>query len=225
MRIASILLSILLIASILPGCCTKYKKIVEDQESLLSVNKTLISDLEGTQRELQKKLTENDALMKELQEKLTGDDAFVKELQKEVGSLEGKNKILVQQIKGNMFITLPNSILFSSGSANLREQGTDTLKTICQVLERYPDRPICVEGHTDDVLIGATYKERYATNWELSAARAIQVMHYMVGHFKIKQEQLSVKGYGPFKPIASNTTPEGKAENRRVVIVVGPKTI
>jgi Skp family chaperone for outer membrane proteins len=88
MRIASILLSILLIASILPGCCTKYKKIVEDQESLLSVNKTLISDLEGTQRELQKKLTENDALMKELQEKLTGDDAFVKELQKEVGSLE-----------------------------------------------------------------------------------------------------------------------------------------
>ncbi len=224
MKTARILLGMLLIASFLPGCCAKCKKVVEDQEMSLSVKNEVISELEKKQKELQAKLTRNDALIKELEAKLTEDDALMKELQNEVAKLEGNNKILVRQIKGKTFITLPNAILFSSASADLSEQGFKTLKTVCQVLEKYPDRPICIEGHTDDVIIAAAHKKKYATNWELSTARAIQVMHYMIGHCKIKQELLSVKGHGPFKPIASNDTPEGRAENRRVVIAVSPQT-
>ena len=210
MKIARVLLGMLLLASFLPGCCGKYLRKIEDQKKLLSVKQSIIYKLETKQKELQAKLRKDDALMNNLQE--------------EIGTLEDNNKILVQRIKDRLFITLPNAILFSSGFANLSDQGFKTLKTICQVLEKYPDRPICVEGHTDNLPIALTSKEKYATNWELSIARAIQVMNYMVGRFKIKQELLSVKGHGPFKPIASNATAEGRAENRRVVIEVSPKT-
>ncbi len=224
MRIARVLLGMVLLTFFLPGCCGKYVRKIEDQEKLLSGKQLTIYELETKQKQLQAKLTQNDALMKQLQAKLRENDALMNKLQKEIGTLEDNNKILVQRIKDKLFITLPNGILFSSGSANLSDQGFKTLKTICQVLERYPDRPICIEGHTDDVPVASASKEKYATNWELSIARAIQVMNYMVGHFKIKQELLSVKGYGPFKPIASNATPKGRAENRRVVIAVSPET-
>jgi len=210
MRIARVLLGMLLLASFLPSCCGKCLREIEYQEKLLSEKQSTIYELETKQKELEAKLSEDDTLMKILQ--------------KEIGTLEDNNKILVQRIKDKLFITLPNAILFSSGSANLSDQGLKTLKTICQVLEKYPDRPLCIEGHTDNLPIALASKEKYATNWELSIARAIQVMNYMVGHFKIKQELLSVKGHGPFKPIASNATAEGRAENRRVVIVVSPKT-
>ena len=176
---------------------------------MISEKQALISDLERKQKELDEKLTENETLMKELRNR--------------IGALEDSKKILLRQIDDRMLITLPNAILFSSGSSILNKRGIKTLKTICEVLEKYPDRPICIEGHTDSVHIGPGIKEKYATNWELSIARAIQVMNFMVGRFKIEQNRVSVKGYGPFKPIASNATPEGRAENRRVVIVVGSR--
>ena len=130
----------------------------------------------------------------------------------------------MKQIEDKTLITMANAILFASGSAKLSEQGIDALKPIGNVLEKYPDRSLCIEGHTDNVPIATEQREKYSTNWELSTSRAIQVMNYMVGHFKIEETRLSVKGYGPFKPVAPNDTPEGKAKNRRVVIVVDSKT-
>jgi chemotaxis protein MotB len=99
--------------------------------------------------------------------------------------------------------------------------GIAVLKTIGEVLENYPGRPICIEGHTDYVSTAPGVKEKDPTNWEISMARSIQVMNYLVGSFQIEQSLVSVKGYVPFKPIASNDTSEGRVENRRIVIVVG----
>ncbi len=110
--------------------------------------------------------------------------------------------------------------MFLSGTDALNKEGIETLKTLSEVLEKYPERNICIEGHTDNVPIGPNIMEKYATNWELSTARAIQVMKYMSKHFKLNQSLMSVKGYGYFKPVGSNDTPEGKSKNRRVVIVV-----
>ena len=140
-----------------------------------------------------------------------------------IGTLENNKKILLQQVKDKTFITLPNAILFPSGYATIGKQGVETLKTISGVLENHPNRSICIEGHTDNVSIGPKLKDKYASNWELSAARAISVKHYMSRNFKFDQRKMSVKGYGPYKPVAPNTTPEGKSKNRRVVIVIGPR--
>ena len=224
MRIASILSSTVLIISFLSGCCTTCNKKVEDQARLLSEKEALISQLERKQKNSEVKLAEEDARRKNLEAKLTENDAFVQELRKEIGALEDNKQILVKQIEDKTFITMANAILFASGSANLSEQGIEALKPIGNVLEKYPDRSFCIEGHTDNVPFAAEQREKYSTNWELSTSRAIQVMNYMVGHFKIEENRLSVKGYGPFKPVAPNDTPEGRANNRRVVIVVDSKT-
>lgn len=185
------------------------KKIIELKESI-SEKQAPISDQEEIAiKELERRLSENKVLMKDLQAK--------------IGTLENSKKILLQQVEERTLITMPNAILFHSGSSSLNEQGIKPLNTISRVLERYPHRDICIEGHTDNVPIGPKIKKKYATNWELSTARAITVKNHMVKNFRLNQSRIAVKGYGPFKPIASNDTPEGKAKNRRVVIVVGPK--
>jgi len=186
------------------------KEKVELKESSIGEKQIPDSDQEkSTIKEFEERLSENEILMKELQAK--------------IGSLENSKKVLLQQIEDKTLITLPDAILFHSGSATLNKQGIKPLEVIGKVLERYPHRDICIEGHTDNVPIGPKIKEKYPTNWELSTCRAIQVKNYMVKNFRLDQSRVAVKGYGPFKPVASNSTPEGKAKNRRVVIVVGPR--
>jgi|GEM_PF-698323 len=148
------------------------------------------------------------------------DAKLLRELRDKIASLENSNKILLDQVEGKTMITLPESVLFASGSATLTEAGKKPLRTISEVLERYPGRSICVEGHTDIVPIGPRIIHKFPTNWELSTDRAIEVMNYMVKNFKFEQNRMSVKGYGPYKPVAPNDTNEGRAMNRRVVIVV-----
>ena len=91
------------------------------------------------------------------------------------------------------------------------------------MLGEYPNRSIAVEGHTDDVPIGPNIIDKYATNWELSTSRAIRVMHYIADNLKKPESSMSVRGYGPYKPVATNDTDEGRYKNRRVVIVIGPE--
>jgi flagellar motor protein MotB len=162
--------------------------------------------------------------MEKLEEKLAENESMVNELQSKIGTLEDSNKIIVQQVEDKTHINLPDAILFSSGHAALNTQGIETLKSIGEVLEGYPNRTICVVGHTDNVPIGSKLKDKYPSNWELSTSRSITVMQYMVNNFNFDQNLLAVKGYGLFKPVASNATSEGKSKNRRVVIVVGSKS-
>ena len=151
-----------------------------------------------------------------------GDEDFIKALQDKIDALEDKEKIVLERTTGGKTcITLPEIILFPSGSDVLTPQGVETLMGISKVLEEYPNRTISVEGHTDNVPIGPRIKNKFASNWELSTARAIGVMNYMTEHFKLNRSLMAVKGYGPYKPIADNGSAEGRAQNRRVVIVVG----
>jgi len=192
------------------GVVSPTKKKIELRESVVNETQAPVSDLEERKiRELEERLSENKILKQELRAK--------------TATLENSKRILLQQIEDKTLITLPNAILFTSGYATLTKQGLRTLKTIGKVLERYPNRDIYIEGHTDSVPIGPKIKDKYATNWELSTARAISVKNYMVKNFKLDQSLVAVKGYGPFKPVASNDTLEGKAKNRRVVIVVGSR--
>ena len=150
-------------------------------------------------------------------------EALIRELQEKLVRLEDSKGIVLQKAKDKTLITLPDAILFPSGTDMLTGQGMDTLNAISSVLEGYPNRPICVEGHTDNVPIGPTIQDKFATNWELSTARAIRVMNYMAAHLKLDESLMAVKGYGPYKPVADNDTPEGRAQNRRVIILISPE--
>jgi outer membrane protein OmpA-like peptidoglycan-associated protein len=105
-----------------------------------------------------------------------------------------------------------HGILFASGSATLEGESTPTLKEIGDMLTAHPDLKLTIEGHTDNV-------GDAAANQTLSEQRAAAVAQYLEQHFKVDASRLAAKGFGATKPVASNDTPEGRQQNRRVELV------
>ncbi len=115
-------------------------------------------------------------------------------------------------------IELKDSILFSSGSADASEQAQKIFDDIAVILKDY-ENPVQVEGFTDNVPINSS---RYPTNWELSSARASAIVKYLAAK-GVAPERLSAVGYGEYQPVAGNDTPEGRAQNRRVAVMIAKR--
>lgn len=109
--------------------------------------------------------------------------------------------------------------LFAPASANITEAGARRLSEIAEDLPRTDGRTIRIEGHSDSVPVGPSLVERYPSNWELSAARASAVARFLIEHHGLPAGQVEVVGMGDSRPIASNTTNEGRSRNRRVTIL------
>jgi chemotaxis protein MotB len=119
-------------------------------------------------------------------------------------------------------MTMVDKILFPSGSADVSKGGKQVLDKVIAILKDIKDKRIQVEGHTDNVRIVSAIKTKYPTNWELSTARATQVVRYLQEAGGIDPKQLSAIGYAEYQPVALNDTDEGKAKNRRIEIVLLP---
>jgi chemotaxis protein MotB len=139
---------------------------------------------------------------------------FVKQLQKMIDA--GQLSVSIE--KGRIVINLPDNVLFKTGHANVNAEGQKVLKEIANVLKEFKDRRFQVEGHTDNVPIKSA---RYPSNWELSTARALNVVHLMIEE-GVDPENISAAGYGEFQPRADNSTPEGRKLNRRIEIIMLP---
>lgn len=194
--------AVLLVAT---GCTGKYKKQVSDQEAQIAQLQQKVGELEGRLSDEQKR-TED--LSKELAEALS--------------DYRAKEQVWLEQKEGRAIVTVSDAVLFESGSADLTGTGTDIVDKIVGVIQKYPDRSIMIEGHTDNVPIGPSIKERYQSNWELSSGRACSVLRYIYWQHKMDPQRLSAVGYGEYRPIAANDTDESRGKNRRVVIVIGP---
>ena len=127
-------------------------------------------------------------------------------------------KLQVKIVDGRMVLALPTDVLFDSGSAKLSKEGTTAVSEVGRVLKDMPTHRFQVEGHTDNVPI---HTERYPSNWELSSARALGVARAMLAA-GMNPRALSVAGFGEYRPAATNDTEPGKAQNRRIEIVVVP---
>lgn len=119
----------------------------------------------------------------------------------------------------NVVVTLDARILFDLGRAELKTASRRTLDSLAQVFTEYEERVIGVEGHTDTVPVTS---DRYESNWDLSAARAVTVVEYLIDEQGIAPERLGATGYGEHRPIYPNRTPEDRSLNRRVEIVLYP---
>jgi chemotaxis protein MotB len=128
--------------------------------------------------------------------------------------LEGK--ITVRDEARGLVISVRDTVFFKPGSADLGPRAQKIITTVASLLSNLPNS-IRIEGHTDNIPINTF---RYYSNWELSTARATNVLHYLVKEKNISPDRLSAAGYGEFKPIADNTAESGRASNRRVDIVV-----
>lgn len=124
--------------------------------------------------------------------------------------------IKAEYTKKGILITLDNSILFKNGIADINTECLPVLDKITTEIGKVSN-PVRVEGHTDNIPI---YNRRFPSNWELSIARAVNVVKYFVETGKIPPKRLSAVGYGESKPICPNDTPDNRAKNRRVEIIL-----
>ena len=128
----------------------------------------------------------------------------------------------ISELKGKLTVNMVDSILFDSGKAEVKKGGLEVLGKVISILKDVKDKAIRIEGHTDNVQISERLAKRYPTNWELSAARAINVTRYLQAE-GIDPGQLAAVAYGEWKPVGANDTEEGRAKNRRIEIILVPK--
>jgi len=113
-------------------------------------------------------------------------------------------------------VSLKEAGFFDSGSATVKASGYQILNTIIEAMTQYSN-PLRIEGHTDNVPISSS---QFPSNWELSTARATNVLRYILKNYDVDPASISATGYAEFRPTAENTTPEGRARNRRVDMVL-----
>lgn len=130
--------------------------------------------------------------------------------------LDVNTSIKVLKSDRGVVIRLNDTMLFDPGSAIIKSEAMNTLQKIASTLEKFQN-PIVIEGHTDSMPIR---NERYPSNWELSTARATNIIKYMTDKYKFPPSRLSAVGYGEYMPLENNDTPIGRAKNRRVDIIV-----
>lgn len=145
-------------------------------------------------------------------------DSLVKDLEGEIV----KGQIKVRQIQDRLSVQMMEKILFDSGKTEIRAEGREVLLKVGNVLKTVHDKQIRIEGYTDSVPISAALRGRYPTNWELSTRRATTVLRFLQEKAGVDGKYLAAVGYGPHRPVASNDTEEGRAENRRIEIVLTP---
>jgi chemotaxis protein MotB len=143
---------------------------------------------------------------------------LIKEMKQEID----QGDIKITQAVDRLSVNLVEKILFDSGESELKPEGLKIIKRVGDILKGVSDKQIRVEGHTDNVQIGTRMKHKYPTNWELSTARATNVIRYLQDNVGIKAKHLSAAGFADSKPVTSNRTQKGKAQNRRIEIVLLP---
>lgn len=189
----------------------KQKALSAEQERL---NK-LKTDLEASSKrlnELESMMAEKEASMKKLKETLS----------KALNAFEGKG-LTIQQKNGKVYVSMENKLLFQTGSWAVGVEGKKAVVEVAKVLAQNPDISVLIEGHTDDDKILGNIGGGIENNWDLSTKRATAIVTILSENKGVKKENLTAAGRGEFAPLLSNDTPEGKAKNRRIEIILTPK--
>lgn len=145
-------------------------------------------------------------------------DRFVAALQGEISQKE----IALHQAKERLTVTILDRVLFPSGQAALTSDGERIIAKVATILAKIGDRRIMIEGHTDNIPIRPPLSLRFPTNWELSTARATEVVKHLLSHGVLSAMQLSAVGRADTAPVASNAAEDGRRLNRRIEIIVLP---
>jgi len=189
---------------------------LQDQLSdMQQTNDNLLATIEELQQQVEKERIAKEARLAKV--KNTYDQL--------VDALEGEIKrgeLTISNLEGKLSVNMLNKILFDSGKAEVKPEGQKVLSSLGGVLNQFPDKALRIEGHTDNVQISSRLIEKFPSNWELSTARATNIVHYLQDQGGVPGERLATCGYSEYQPVADNETPEGRAENRRTEIVLVP---
>ena len=213
-------LSFLLVLS-----CVSKSKYVElekqsnaTREQLEQENNRLTNQIAQLERELDKERTTVEVQKKEISEL----DKTRQEIESNLKAQIANKDVRIQEIEGKLMVTFVDKILFDSGSVNVKAEGQEVLLRLAESFKDHENQMIVVQGHTDDVKIGGALRDRYPTNWELSAARATAVVRFLQERGEVGPQRLTASGFSFYKPVASNETEEGRKQNRRIEIMLIP---
>jgi chemotaxis protein MotB len=145
-------------------------------------------------------------------------EGMVKNLEKEVRA----GNLKLEEIQGRLTVSVLDKIVFNAGGVDINPAGKAVLDKLAKLLKGITDKRIQVEGHTDNVPVRPRASLRYKDNWELSTLRAASVVRYLHEKGGVDPTLLSSVGYGPYQPVTTNKTPEGRRKNRRIEIVLTP---
>ena len=187
-------------------------RIAENQELLAQ-----IAEKEGALFQREKRLTEleqriaaNEKAMNTLKQSLS--DALL--------NFEGKG-LTVEQRNGKVYVSMENKLLFDSGSWTVGPQGKKAIAQLAGVLQDNPDIDVLIEGHTDNVPYSG--KGPLSGNWDLSTKRATSIVTLLLENDQVLPQNLTAAGRGEFLPVGPNTSPQGRAANRRIEVILSPK--
>ena len=197
-------------------------------------NRELLSELDEKQaalaaeqtrlEKMQRDLTERSRRVEELESMIAAKDAKIRALKdaisKALVDFEG-NGLTVEQRDGKVYVSLENKLLFDSGSWTVGTKGRQAVNQLGSVLAQNPEIAVLIEGHTDNVPYGGNGPLK--DNWDLSTKRATAIVEILNQNSQIDPKNLTAAGRGEFAPVAPNTTPEGKAKNRRIEVILTPK--
>jgi chemotaxis protein MotB len=228
MKAITIILAILaLILAALAGYFFNVSRLAREELAALNNEKTelaaRVQSLETCAAELAKQLEEIIAKSskekeEEIQRLNSAHEQLVKELQAEIQNQE----IQITQLADRLSVSLVDKILFPSGEAEITPAGLKVLERVGNIIKNVQDKIIRVEGHTDNVPIHPRLQKQFPTNWELSTARATNVVRFLQDKVGMDPARLHAVGLSEFHPIATNETAGGRSQNRRIEIALLP---
>jgi len=174
-------------------------------------------------KEYEEQIMQLDAQIAEMQQELSEKDSVISEreqvaedLRNNLQDCQGENAILIEQSEEVVMITVQDDLGFNASQRMVLDTMVPTLEAIARTVRDHPDWDVFVEGFTDSRKIMEEFQEQYPSNWELGAFRSCAVVRYMTNNLDLPAERFAAVSYGPFRPLADNDTPEGRAQNRRV---------
>jgi chemotaxis protein MotB len=230
----SLSLSLLLVFS-----CVSKNKYLELETKSNETQAQLEQDRRNLQAQISKLQSDNNRLsdtieglkvdLRQQQIAVQQKEGEISELEKTRREIESSLKdqiaqkdIKLEEIEGKLKVTFVDKILFDSGSVMIKPKGQEVLLKLTDSFRDNKNQNIVVEGHTDEVQIGPALLDRFPTNWELSTARATAVVRFLQEKGNIEPERLTASGFSFYRPVATNDTPEGRRENRRIEIILVP---
>ncbi len=242
------ILALLVGAVILPSCVSN-KKFNESQASLAAMRKhagELQDDLNNAKSRLrlmeeanesaanqldekdkrisanQQELAEQQERLRQLQELIDRQKAQTEALRRKMAQALGNftsDQLSVFTKNGKVYVSLSEKLLFPSGSAVVNQEGKEALEKVAEALNENRDINVNIEGHTDTVPVRIKFED----NWALSVARSTAIVRLLTSTYMVDPTRITASGRSQYEPVADNTTPDGRAKNRRTEIILAPK--
>jgi chemotaxis protein MotB len=202
----------------------------------MTKNRELLAQLESKEKaraaeqdrlnKMRDELASSSKRLSEFENMIAAKDASMKKLKetlsKALNAFEGKG-LTVEQKNGKVYVSMENKLLFQTGSWAVGTEGRKAVVEVGKVLANNPDITVLIEGHTDNDKILGNIGGGIESNWDLSTKRATAIVNILGENAGIQKKNLTAAGRGEFAPIMGNETPEGKAKNRRIEIILTPK--